>query len=164
MSPSFSQEQKVDSTRYQVCKCTVTVQETNRWKRQYDTCKSNNARLMHMIFTEKEKKRNYKKTYPAMNKIKARTHKTHWYAIYFDLASLPGGRLWRADQPNWGRINKMNPRRKPVRNPPMCAKLSTCGSIPSAKLIAIMVKRVNRATACKSNQVSEIPGVFNWWS
>lgn len=34
-------------------------------------------------------------------------------------------------------------------NPPICAKLSTWGRIPTAKLIAIMTKRVKRAAAYK---------------
>lgn len=50
---------------------------------------------------------------------------------------------------NWGRIKKINPRRKPEKNPPIWAKLSTCGRIPTAKLITTMTIRVNKAANCK---------------
>lgn len=38
----------------------------------------------------------------------------------------------------------------------MCAKLSTCGSIPTAKLITMMTTSVNNAAAYESKLIHEI--------
>jgi hypothetical protein len=43
----------------------------------------------------------------------------------------------------------MKPRRKPVRNPPICAKLSTCGNIPIARLMTIINRSVTKAATYK---------------
>jgi len=64
-----------------------------------------------------------------------------------DITWLAGGRLLRSIQPNCGRTNKTKPRRNPVKNPPICAKLSTWGKIPTAKLITMISRRVSRAAA-----------------
>lgn len=60
----------------------------------------------------------------------------------------PGGQAFRLTHPKWGQINNTNPRRKPERNPPIWAKLSTCGRIPTAKFITMIKIRVIRAANC----------------
>ena len=50
----------------------------------------------------------------------------------------------------------MKPRRNPDRNPPMCAKLSTCGKIPIARLMATMTKSVSNAAAYGSKRKNEL--------
>lgn len=90
-------------------------------------------------------------TYPTISKILAIIHRTIWWAVYLDLRRVLACRL--SDQPNWGRISNTKPRRKPLKNPPMCAKLSTCGRIPTAKLIAMITTRVNRAAAYQNKEM-----------
>ena len=64
--------------------------------------------------------------------------------MYLDLRWTPAWRRCCSNHPNWGRSSKINPRRNPERNPPICAKLSTCGNIPMARLMTIINRSVNK--------------------
>lgn len=89
-----------------------------------------------------------KKAYPTTKSIRERTQRTYWYILCLGLTEVainPGGVFLWLTHPNWGRIKNTNPRRKPDKNPPICAKLSTCGRIPIAKLMTMMKTRVNNA-------------------
>lgn len=60
--------------------------------------------------------------YPTITRMREITHSTHWYVLNLDLT---GAELYAGDaylwltHPNWGRIRNTNPRRKPVKNPPI---------------------------------------------
>lgn len=79
-------------------------------------------------------------------------HNMHWYVLNLAFAEGkdPGGAYLWLTHPNCGRIRNTKPRKKPERNPPIWAKLSTCGSIPTAKLIAMMITRVTNAANWKT--------------
>lgn len=84
----------------------------------------------------------------------------HWYILNLGLSAAAGVYLWLT-HPNWGRIKNTNPRRKPERNPPIWAKLSTCGRIPTAKLSTMMTRRVSNAATWTLTQSCEITWVKN---
>lgn len=93
-------------------------------------------------------------SYPAISRIKEMTQNTYWYGLCLDFTQFimyPGGAFFWLIHPNWGRTRSTNPRRKPERNPPIWAKLSTFGRIPTAKFIQMMTMRVSNAANCTQN-------------
>lgn len=87
-----------------------------------------------------------------MRRTREMTHNIYWYGLCFGLSERllnPRGILFWLTHPNWGRIRNTNPRRNPEINPPIWAKLSTCGRIPTPKLITMMSTRVNIAASWK---------------
>lgn len=93
--------------------------------------------------------------YPAIRSISEMIHNTHWYIL--NLCSTAEEEfvrevyLWLT-HPNCGRMRNTNPRRNPETNPPIWAKLSTWGRIPTAKLITMMTNRVTRAATWRGNE------------
>lgn len=88
--------------------------------------------------------------HPAISRTRETSHNTYWCVLYLDFTAALPGRFLPSSHPYRGRGNKTKPRKNPVRNPPMWAKLSTCGRIPIARLIAMMTKRVSKAAAYKT--------------
>lgn len=84
------------------------------------------------------------RAYPTIKRTREITHNMHWYILNLGLFEAVGAYLWLT-HPNCGRIRNTNPRRKPEKNPPIWAKLSTCGRIPTAKFTTTMITRVNNA-------------------
>lgn len=90
-------------------------------------------------------------TYPTSNRIREIIHSTYWYflCLVTEVALWPEEAYFWLIHMNCGRIKNTNPRRKPETNPPIWAKLSTCGRTPTAKFITIMTMRVSNAANCK---------------
>lgn len=66
------------------------------------------------------------------------------YLGFLCLASYPAAMYFSLTYPYWGRRKRINPRRTPEANPPICAKLSTPstpGMNPKAKFRAITEPR-----------------------
>lgn len=95
-------------------------------------------------------------TYPTISRISDNNPSIYWYTLCLDLTTeftaYPGGMFLRFTHPNWGHIRNTNPRTNPDINPPMWAKLSTCGSNPKAKLMTIMNSSVTNAANYKKKK------------
>lgn len=90
-------------------------------------------------------------TYTAISSTKETTHRTYWYILCLgsiELVVSPLGKFLWLIHPYWGRNKITKPARKPVINPPIWAKLSICGSMPSAKFDKMTVTRINKAANC----------------
>lgn len=83
-----------------------------------------------------------------MIRISESNQSTHWYVLNLgavDVDELNAGAYLWLTHPNCGRIKNTKPRRKPDKNPPIWAKLSTCGRIPTARLTTIIITSVVKA-------------------
>jgi hypothetical protein len=101
-----------------------------------------------------------------MSTIRDITHSTYWYVWCLDWAGgamYPGGHVFWLIHLNWGRIKNTKPRKNPERNPPIWAKLSTCGRSPTARFTAMMQRRVNSAANCtqKSASVRQLGYIYS---
>lgn len=91
-------------------------------------------------------------THPVIKIIIEPTQSMRWYILNLGVAEVdiePRGVYFCVIHLNWGRIKNTNPRKNPERNPPIWAKLSTCGRTPTAKFTATMRKRLTNAATWK---------------